>query len=264
MPEIERALPPYQQIAAHLRKLIHDGDLRPGDVLPSERQLCEQWHVARATAARALATLKLERLVESRQGVGTVVRDHHPLYRRVGSRHTIVARTGHIYLDNEYSRLLVAEMAEASELVAQALGIDPGAPVMHRRRVTVTSGVPMEISSSYFDGTLAEVCPLILGQERIPQGTAQYVQEQTGRRAVSARDRVGARLATAEESNLFAEDVRNLPAHTGAPGPIYPNVRAMAVMQTEHTLWDADGQTITYEIAVTPQGNWMDYTYSTE
>jgi DNA-binding GntR family transcriptional regulator len=264
MPEIERTLPPYQQIARHLRKLIHDGELRPGDALPSERQLSDQWGVARATAARALATLKLERLVESRVGVGTVVREHNPLYRRVGSRHGIVARTGRIYLADEYSRLLVAEMIPATEITAQALGVEPEAPVMHRRRVTVTSGVPMEVSSSYFDGALAEQCPLILGDERIPQGTAQYVQDMTGRVAASARDRVGARLATPDECAFFDQDVRNLPEHTGLQGPIYPRTETLAVMVTEHTLWDTEGRTITFEVAVTAAGNWTDFSYSVE
>jgi DNA-binding GntR family transcriptional regulator len=260
VPEIERTLPPYQQIASHLRKLIHDGELRAGDVIPSERQLCEQWGVARATAARALNTLRLEGLVESRRGIGTVVREHPKMYRRVGNRHALARRTGRIYQPDEHSKLLVAEMTEASELVAQALGVDPGAPVMHRRRVTIANHSPVEISSSYFDGALRDVCPLILGEERIPQGTAQYVQEQTGRVASMARDRVGARYATEEEFRILGFGPHTMSAD--GRSLMVPYDRPPALLVTEHTLWDTAGRTITFEIGVTPSPNWTDYTYS--
>lgn len=65
--------PPYLRIAAELRGRIADGDLAPGDRIPSTRQLAREWGVALATATRALTTLRLEGYVEARPRVGTVV-----------------------------------------------------------------------------------------------------------------------------------------------------------------------------------------------
>ncbi len=62
------------QVAHHLRNRIARGDLRPGDRVPSEREIVEQWGVSRATATKVLATLKAEGLVESRPGSHTTVR----------------------------------------------------------------------------------------------------------------------------------------------------------------------------------------------
>jgi AcrR family transcriptional regulator len=64
---------PYLRIVAALRDRIASGELRPGDRVPSIRQLAGDHGVAIATATRAMATLRDEGLVEARVGAGTVV-----------------------------------------------------------------------------------------------------------------------------------------------------------------------------------------------
>jgi DNA-binding transcriptional regulator YhcF (GntR family) len=66
---------PYLAIVADIRDQIASGRLRPGDRVPSTRQLTREWGVAIATATRALSTLQSEGLVRSVVGVGTVVAD---------------------------------------------------------------------------------------------------------------------------------------------------------------------------------------------
>jgi GntR family transcriptional regulator len=65
-PEIQQALPKFLQIANHIRGQIARGELRPGDEVPSERQIAEEWRVSRPTATRALSALRAEELVEAR------------------------------------------------------------------------------------------------------------------------------------------------------------------------------------------------------
>ena len=65
--------PPYKRIAADLRQRIASGELRPGDRVPSTRELAREWHVAMATAAHALKTLAHEGVVRGVPRVGTVV-----------------------------------------------------------------------------------------------------------------------------------------------------------------------------------------------
>ncbi|WP_066941833.1 TetR/AcrR family transcriptional regulator C-terminal domain-containing protein [Microtetraspora fusca] len=64
---------PYLRIAADLRRRIHSGELAPGDKVPSTRAVARDFKVALATAARALAVLKEEGLVEARPRSATVV-----------------------------------------------------------------------------------------------------------------------------------------------------------------------------------------------
>ncbi|NUT37265.1 MAG: GntR family transcriptional regulator [Hamadaea sp.] len=68
-----RQTPPYLRIVDDIRSRISRGDLRPGDRIPSARQLTKDWGVAIATATKVLATLQQEGLTTVRPGVGTVV-----------------------------------------------------------------------------------------------------------------------------------------------------------------------------------------------
>lgn len=63
----------YEAIVAQLTSLILEGDLRPGEKLPSERELCEQFGVGRNSVREATRSLESARLVETRQGEGTFV-----------------------------------------------------------------------------------------------------------------------------------------------------------------------------------------------
>ncbi|MGZ9932199.1 TetR/AcrR family transcriptional regulator C-terminal domain-containing protein [Streptomyces sp. NC-S4] len=70
--------PPYLRIVAAIRRRIADGELAPGDRVPSTRQIAAHWGVALATATKALTTLRLEGLVEARPRIGTVVAGNTP------------------------------------------------------------------------------------------------------------------------------------------------------------------------------------------
>ncbi|MFE6223951.1 TetR/AcrR family transcriptional regulator C-terminal domain-containing protein [Streptomyces sp. NPDC057854] len=65
--------PPYRRIAADIRRRVADGELAPGDRIPSTRRIAEEWGVALATAAKALTILRLEGVVEAVPRVGTVI-----------------------------------------------------------------------------------------------------------------------------------------------------------------------------------------------
>jgi DNA-binding transcriptional regulator YhcF (GntR family) len=65
----------YLRVAASVRARIENGELQPGDRVPSVRQIVAEWGVARATAEKALRVLRTEGLVVTHvRGAGTVVR----------------------------------------------------------------------------------------------------------------------------------------------------------------------------------------------
>jgi len=61
-------------VASQLMGLLTSGALKPGDKLPSERELAEQLNVGRTTVREALKLLTLSGLLEARRGDGTYVR----------------------------------------------------------------------------------------------------------------------------------------------------------------------------------------------
>ncbi|MEV0580742.1 winged helix-turn-helix domain-containing protein [Streptomyces sp. NPDC050392] len=76
-----RPLPVYRRIADVLRREILDGRRRAGSLLPSERELCQHFSVARATVRHSLQLLVHENLAVPVQGVGYVIATAHaPLH----------------------------------------------------------------------------------------------------------------------------------------------------------------------------------------
>jgi GntR family transcriptional regulator len=67
--------PLYDQIAGRVKVAVASGELRPGEALPSVRQLAARLRVNPATVVQAYRELETEGFVEMRQGAGTYVRE---------------------------------------------------------------------------------------------------------------------------------------------------------------------------------------------
>lgn len=65
----------YEEINEQLRLFILEEKFKPGDRLPSERDLAERLQVSRASLREALSALKMLGLLEGRIGYGTCVSD---------------------------------------------------------------------------------------------------------------------------------------------------------------------------------------------
>ncbi len=65
----------YAQITQLIRQQIESGSLKPGDMLPTQRELAALWGVGEVTIRRALRDLASEDLLNARPGSGTVVLD---------------------------------------------------------------------------------------------------------------------------------------------------------------------------------------------
>src|SRR5579862_6593113 len=75
MYKIIRASRLYEQIVQQVEESIHKGALKPGDQLPPERELAEQFGVSRTAVREAVKTLREKGLVEAYPGRGTFITD---------------------------------------------------------------------------------------------------------------------------------------------------------------------------------------------
>ena len=66
---------PYRRIANDITAKIKSGELKPGDKLPSTRELAEEYQVHMNTASRALSLLHDRDLITGQPGRGTFVAD---------------------------------------------------------------------------------------------------------------------------------------------------------------------------------------------
>ena len=68
-------MPIYLQVKTYILDKIKNGQYRPGDKLPTERDLSKELGISRNTVSAAYKELMLEGSLESKQGRGTFVRD---------------------------------------------------------------------------------------------------------------------------------------------------------------------------------------------
>ncbi|MET9363209.1 GntR family transcriptional regulator [Streptomyces sp. NPDC006632] len=225
----------YELIAETLRQRIADGEFAPEDLLPSQRDLCAQWDVSRATVIKAYDILVQDGLVVARQGQGFRVVPA-PLARAAGGRKTGTTRAG----TGRAFRILGTPVREAPPgRIASALGITDGQVALRRDRLMqLADGSPLTVVQAWFPLDIADQCPRLEGTKQIVEGTTRYIQRMTGRSPARGTDIKTARLGTAEEAVLLERE-----------GPF-------AVQTVLHTASDMDGRTVVVEYGVTPGDLW--------
>lgn len=185
-------LPPYKRIAAKIQQQIETGDLRPGDRIPSVRQLEREENVSTATATRVAAVLREQGYAESIPGVGSVV--SAPKLQTTGPDRLAMLRAGGDgFQADESVEVLVSTLVPAPEAVSEALDVQEGDDVVQRQRVYRDGQGVVALSTSWLPGSFAEAAPELLDTGPLPQMTFGLIEERTGRRAVQRRDVVAIR-----------------------------------------------------------------------
>lgn len=243
MANIERPDPPYLQIAHQIRADIESGAIPVGAAVPSARQIQSEYDVATATATKVHAHLRSLGLVESRPGVGTVVRARS--VNGSGWSHLRSATAvGKIYDGTKESRITSSELVAAPDYVAKALGLDEGATVVRRERITFAGETPVSKSVSWLPGSYVESAPLLLETEPIPEGTFTYLAKTAGIRLATAPDMIRATTAT-------AADAEALGVPEGSP-----------VLQQRTWFLSDSGQVLEYGEGVNPTDYWLTYEFT--
>lgn len=145
-----RSVLKYVRVRDYLRSLVTH-ELAPGDAIPSERILCDQFGVSRMTVRQAVDALVVEGLLDREQGRGTFVAPTKvDLEVRLSSFGEEMQRRGM----EPASRVLSAEVVAATPDIADALDILPGERVYSLHRVRLADGEPMAIEQSWLPARL--------------------------------------------------------------------------------------------------------------
>lgn len=209
-------VPLYFQLAGQLEEAIHSGQLPPGARLENEIALSERLGLSRPTVRRAIQDLVNKGLIVRRRGIGTQV-VHGAVTRKVAltSLYEDLERTG----QHPATRLLSAEQIPADPRVAEALGVEEGADVLHLRRVRLADGVPVSILENYLPKELADISLEALSEHGLYQ-----LLRMRGVTMRVARQRIGARRATPTEAKLLEID------------------RSSPLLTMDRTAYDASGR----------------------
>lgn len=243
----------HARIAGDLRRMIEDGTLPPGALLPSLQQLIDRYGVARMTAHDALDVLIGEGLVEARHGIGYQVRE----YRRIESHRMRRLGAGTwpagipVWSDDVPGRDLRVEDVQVSRVappgrVAAALGLPDDALAVCRSRVFRVDGRIIQLASSWLPADIT-AGTAVEEPDTGPGGTFARLAE-SGHAPVGFTEQVVARMPSRVES-----DTLGLPPGT----PVLVVSRAAVdaggrVVELAEMVIDASVVALTYEWAVEP------------
>ncbi len=146
-------VPLHRQLFLVLHDEIDRGVIAPGDALPTEQTLCQQFGVSRITVRRALADLADQGYIERRQGVGSFVRDHG---------RTEESPAGRSYLDGLRQTQFETEVdvveldtRRPPAVVAEALGAAGDLLHIVRVRRQRRTGEPLMVTDAWLPAELA-------------------------------------------------------------------------------------------------------------
>jgi GntR family transcriptional regulator len=142
MPIGQASQPLYHRVYREIAREIESGALQPGDRLPSERWLCDELGVSRATVRRAIEELVGDGLVEGR-GRGSFVTGD----ALVEPPNTLMSLSelGRSRGLEATSRVLASDLRPATIDEADAFGIAPGAEVFELQRLRMLDGLPISV-----------------------------------------------------------------------------------------------------------------------
>ena len=191
-------LPRYFQLKEIMRERIRSGEWKPGELIPSERELSEKYGISRMTARQAITELVNEGLFYREQGKGTFVSQRkitQQLIHLTGFTEDIRARG-----QRPGTKVLSATMHPADEETAEKLHINPGTPIFRLQRLRLADDEPLaiELSQISFKG-----CEGLLKEDLENNSLYRLLEAKYGLALMEADQELEAGLTGSEEAQLL-------------------------------------------------------------
>ena len=191
-------LPRYFQLKEIMRERIRSGEWKPGELIPSERELSEKYGISRMTARQAITELVNEGLFYREQGKGTFVSQRkitQQLIHLTGFTEDIRARG-----QRPGTKVLSATMHPADEETAGKLRINPGTPIFRLQRLRLADDEPLaiELSQISFKG-----CEGLLEEDLEHNSLYRLLEAKYGIALMEADQELEAGLTGSEEAQLL-------------------------------------------------------------
>jgi GntR family transcriptional regulator len=209
------AEPAYKQIADDLRTKIESGELGPGDQLPTELDLREQYQASRNTIRDAIKRLIQMGYIETRPGQGTFVLNKiDPFVTTLsqgkdgglggGESAAYLSEVSQAHRKPEISVPKV-EVQAARTAIANRLRIPEGTQVVCRNQERFIDGTSWSLQTTYYPFSFVtdHAATNLLLAEDIREGAVSYLGDIAGLKEVGYRDWITARNPDDAEQVFF-------------------------------------------------------------
>ena len=161
-------IPLYYQLLMILKQNIVNGVWKPGQKIPTEFELMEQYSISRSTVRQAVLALVNEGYLKREKSKGTIVTSPSGRMKFVGSLISFTEEMNNKGIPH-FSRILDHKVLPADEKVAKKLYLDVGTPIYYLKRVRYVNEQPYLIDEHYIPYSL---CPGI--EEKYKDNTSLY------------------------------------------------------------------------------------------
>ncbi|MFE7624613.1 GntR family transcriptional regulator [Streptomyces sp. NPDC057509] len=193
---------PNLRIAEHYRQAIRDGQLAPGERLPTVRELAEEHGVATATARAAMGWLRTEGWIVTTQRGSFVARDVANT-ATPADRLSRVRRTGTILGTGETRRVTSAALLVPPLYVAEVFDQDPASQVVRREYVLGSGQQRLALAVDWYPRELADLVPDLLRTAHSSDDLLTQIERATGRTVAYGRDAMHGRDADQREASAL-------------------------------------------------------------
>jgi GntR family transcriptional regulator len=206
------AEPMYRQIAEDLQRQIESGELARGSQLPTELELREQHDASRNTVRDAIKWLTTRGLVETRPGQGTFVTERIiPFVTTLSGEAESARGEEGVYLAEvvassrrPHTTEPRVEIQRASQVVAEALLIEPGAQVVSRHQRRFIDDIPSSMQTSFYPMSLVgRGATRLIEATNIQGGAVAYLADECDVKQTAYRDTISVRPPNETEINFF-------------------------------------------------------------
>ncbi|WP_153463177.1 GntR family transcriptional regulator [Sediminibacillus terrae] len=146
-------LPIYYQLEEEIKQLIKTEQLKPGELLPSEREYAEKHHISRMTVRQAINNLAAEGLLFRQKGKGTFVAEQKFEQNLQGL--TSFSEDMRARGLQPSSRLVSFEEIVADEKLAANLAVEVGASIFKIERIRMADQAPLAVETIYTSKKIA-------------------------------------------------------------------------------------------------------------
>lgn len=188
-------IPFYLQIEQILSRQIRENALKPGDPLPTEAEMCQQYQVSRMTARKAVDYLVRQGLVERFRGRGTFVArpDTQVKVQLPLDQHLTSSEVANSTQRKIVNQLLHFSQQPATDDIADALQIAENTPVHYMVRLRLIDGTPFVYEQSWMNLALFPD----LSAQALSQSKYAYLKSK-GYDAVGSHKEIFAELPSSE------------------------------------------------------------------
>src|SRR4030043_928006 len=195
----ESHIPYYIQLLDILQEKVKHAEWGPGDQIPGEQDLCENYQVSRTVVRQALQELEYEGVITRQRGKGTFVTSpkiSEGLVQKLTGFYQDMVERGL----KPGSKVLNQNVSPKREKVALFRNIKRGEKVIDIQRLRYINGEPIQLVTTYIP---YEICPALESVDLTNRSLYEYLEKECGIFIAKGHRYIESVLANDHEAGLL-------------------------------------------------------------